>query len=55
MVISVLNSDYRDSYEYHGNTSIERVRWLADAIVAREWFYFDSVEEAEDYFYEKSE
>ena len=55
MVISVLNSDYRDSYEYHGSTSIERVRWLADAIVAREWFYFDSVEEAEDYFYEKSE
>jgi hypothetical protein len=37
-------------FEYHGNTAVERIQKKAGKFVRRDWLYFDSVEEAEDYF-----
>jgi hypothetical protein len=45
-------SDYQEFFEYHGNTAIERTRML-NGEVAREWIYFDTAEEAADFFYEQ--
>lgn len=47
----IANTDYQESYEYHGNTAIERTR-LQDGHIEREWIYFDSAEEAVDFFNE---
>ena len=41
--------DYQESYEYHGNVAIERIR-LQDGAVQRDWIYFDTAEEAVDFF-----
>ena len=43
--------DYQEVLEYHGNTAIERTR-LQDGAVEREWIYFDSAEEAVEFFHE---
>lgn len=45
-------SDYQEAFEYHGNTAIERTR-IFDGVVEREWFYFDTAEEAADFFHEQ--
>lgn len=42
--------DYYDSYEYHGNTTIELTRRHAGEIIWRDWIIFDTVEEAAEYF-----
>ena len=44
-------SDYQETFEYHGNTAIERTR-LQDGDVERDWILFDSAEEAVDFFNE---
>jgi hypothetical protein len=44
--------EYEEYYEYHGNVAIERVR-LLDGYVERDWLYFDTAEEAVDYFTEQ--
>jgi hypothetical protein len=44
-------SDYQDSYEYHGNTTIEVIRRQDGITIDRDWILFDSVEEAQDFFY----
>lgn len=36
--------------EYHGNTSILRIRKYPRNVVLKQWLLFDSVEEAMDYF-----
>lgn len=41
--------DYQETYEYHGNVAIERIR-LQDGMVERDWIYFDSTEEAVEFF-----
>ena len=46
------NSEYYDSYEYHGNTAVEITRKQGEATVKRDWILFDSVQEAQDFFYE---
>jgi hypothetical protein len=43
--------DFQETYEYHGNVAIERVR-LQDGTVERDWLYFDSTEEAVEFFNE---
>lgn len=43
--------EYQESYEYHGNTSIEHTR-IIDGHVERQWIYFDSAEEAVTFFNE---
>lgn len=39
----------RETFEYHGNTAIERTR-KRNGKVRREWIFFDSIEEALAYF-----
>lgn len=43
-------SMYQDHLEYHGSTTVERVRKLGDIVVRRDWILFDSIEEAMEYF-----
>jgi hypothetical protein len=43
------STESQDYYEYHGNVAIEHVRRRAGR-VDREWLYFDTAEEAVDFF-----
>ena len=43
--------DYQYCYEYHGNTSIEITKKKAGIIIKHDWILFDSVEEAQEFFY----
>jgi len=43
------HTDFQDTYEYHGNTSIELIRKQGGTI-KRDWLLFDSVEEAQEFF-----
>jgi hypothetical protein len=43
-------SGYEDCYEYHGSTTIERIRKKGNKTILRDWLIFDSVEEAFDYY-----
>ena len=45
------NQGFEERFEYHGSTAVERVRRLGGR-VEHNWFYFNSVEEAADYFYD---
>ncbi len=49
MTHHIIHPDYQECYEYHGNTAIERVR-LRDGGVERDWIFFDSAEEALEFF-----
>ena len=42
---------YDDIFEYHGGTSIERTRRMMGSVIRKDWILFNSVEEAEEYFY----
>ena len=44
--------DYQNCYEYHGNTFLEMTRKQAGITIKRDWILFDSVEEAQEFFYE---
>ena len=44
--------DYQNCYEYHGNTSVEITRKQDGFTIKRDWILFDSVEEAQDFFYD---
>jgi hypothetical protein len=50
MTKNISHPDYYDSYEYHGNTTIELTRKQDGLIIWRDWILFDSVEEATEYF-----
>jgi len=43
-------SNYQDCYEYHGSTTIERIRKQAGRTIERDWILFDSVKEAQEFF-----
>lgn len=46
----VSHDRYRDCYEYHGGTLIERIRQHDGGTIWRDWIMFDSIEEASEYF-----
>lgn len=48
-----LYPDYRDMFEYFGSNEIERVRIKGSHAVRRDWFVFDSADEAMMFFSEK--
>lgn len=48
-------SEYRDELEYHGSTSIRRVRVSRGRVLFKDWLHFDSVEEALEYFCENND
>ena len=52
MVNTIRVSSQSDRLEYHGGTTVERVRKQAGLTILHDWLLFDSVEEAEDYFNE---
>lgn len=52
MTRQMLYPEYQESYEYHGNTAVEITRRHAGITIKRDWILFDSVEEAQDFFYE---
>ena len=50
MTKHTFNQPYHEFFEYHGNTTVERVTTRGSGQVTREWIIFDSVEEAQDFF-----
>ncbi len=40
----------REYFEYHGNTTIERIRKYSKNRIVREWIIFNSTEEAMEFF-----
>ena len=52
MTIRNYYSDYYESYEYHGNTAVEITLIKNGVTVKRDWIFFDSVQEAQEFFYE---
>lgn len=46
------NNEGQELFEYHGNTAIERIRKQKGKI-RRDWLYFDSAEEAVEFFNEQ--
>ncbi len=53
MTKHIINAEYYDCYEYHGNTTIELTRKQGEITVWRDWISFDTVQEATDYFNER--
>ena len=52
MTRQIERSDYQETYEYHGSTVIERVRYHDSGRARRDWLLFDPVEEAAEAFNE---
>lgn len=52
MTRQISHNDYQETYEYHGNTTIERIRYHRSGLIRREWLLFDTVEEAAEAFNE---
>ena len=52
MTLKHYYSDYHEKYEYHGNTAIEVTREENGVTIKRDWIFFDSVQEAQDFFYD---
>ncbi len=50
---NVIYQGYHDSYEYHGNTEIDRIRKKDDEIIEHDWLIFNSVDEAMEFFHDK--
>lgn len=48
----VVCKEYQEAYEYYGHTAVERVR-RQNGRVTRQWFYFDSAQEAADFYYDQ--
>ena len=44
---------YLDTYEYHGNTTVEITRIQNGITLSHDWLLFDSTEEAQEYFHER--
>jgi hypothetical protein len=42
--------DYQDVFEYHGNTTIVRIRQEGGQTVKRDWILSASVEETQEFF-----
>jgi hypothetical protein len=52
MTLQNYYSDYHESFEYHGNTSVEVNLKKNGVTIKRDWLFFNSVQEAQDFFYE---
>ena len=55
MTKHIFHDLYLDSFEYHGNTTIEVIRKQGGRTVLHDWLIFDSVEEATEYFNDQYE
>ena len=52
MTLQNYYSDYYENYEYHGNTAVEITLVKNGVTIKRDWIFFDSVQEAQNFFYE---
>ena len=52
MTRQIIDDQIQEFFEYHGNTAIERTR-LQNGAVQRDWIYFNSAEEAVEFFCEQ--
>jgi hypothetical protein len=52
MTLQNYYSDYHESFEYHGNTAVEVNLKKNGVTIKRDWIFFNSVQEAQDFFYE---
>jgi hypothetical protein len=52
MTLQNYYSDYHESFEYHGNTAVEVNLKKNGVTIKRDWLFFNSVQEAQDFFYE---
>lgn len=50
MTKHVFRHHHYEVFEYHGNTTIERITKSGGKTVSRKWLLFDTVEEAQDFF-----
>ncbi len=48
-----LYPDYRDLFEYCGNNAIERIRIQGGQMIRRDWFVFESEDDAKVFFHER--
>ena len=46
-------SEYRDLFEYYGNNEIERIRIKNGRMIRRDWFVFESENDASAFFRER--
>jgi len=44
---------YLDTYEYHGNTTVEITRIQNGITLSHDWMLFDTIEEAQEYFHDR--
>jgi hypothetical protein len=52
MTLQQYYSDCHESFEYHGSTAVEIHLIKNGVTIKRDWIFFDSVREAQDFFYE---
>jgi hypothetical protein len=52
MTLQNYYSDYYENCEYHGNTAVEITLVKKGVTIKRDWIFFDSVQEAQNFFYE---
>jgi len=52
MTLQNYYSGYYENYEYHGNTAVEITLVKQGVTIKRDWIFFDSVQEAQNFFYE---
>ena len=45
-----IHTEYRDHFEYFGNTEIERIRKKGEKTIRHDWIIFDTVDEAMAFF-----
>lgn len=50
MTVMQIYKTYKDILEYHGSTTVERIRKRGRRVIRRDWIEFDSVEDAQAYF-----
>ncbi|MFZ5572045.1 MAG: hypothetical protein ACOZF0_16725 [Thermodesulfobacteriota bacterium] len=55
MTKHIYDRHFHEFFEYHGNTTIEHITQKNGVTIDRDWLLFDSVEEAQDFFNDKTE
>jgi hypothetical protein len=51
MTTHISNQNIQEYFEYHGSTTIERTRKTGGCTLLHDWILFNSVQEAQEYFY----
>ena len=52
METQIPTTGFQESFEYHGNTTVEMTRKESGYVIKRDWILFDTVEEAQSFYYD---